>query len=40
MREAIAFRVVEDQVVTVVRHGNLEEAFEATGLGEGDLYEQ
>lgn len=37
--EGIAFRVVDDQVVTVVRHPSLEEAFEATGLGEADLYE-
>ncbi|MBM7459588.1 nuclear transport factor 2 family protein [Rhodococcus coprophilus] len=37
--EAIAFRVVDDQVVMVVRHDNLEEAFEATGLSEADLYE-
>lgn len=37
--EAIAFRVVDDQVVTVVRHPTLEEAFEATGLNESDLYE-
>ncbi|UYP18341.1 nuclear transport factor 2 family protein [Rhodococcus sp. Z13] len=37
--EAIAFRVVDDQVVTVVRHTTLEEAFEATGLSEADLYE-
>ncbi|TCN46245.1 SnoaL-like protein [Rhodococcus sp. SMB37] len=40
VEEAIAFRVVEDQVVTVVRHGSLQDAFEATGLGEADLYEQ
>ncbi|MEU5843784.1 nuclear transport factor 2 family protein [Rhodococcus sp. NPDC047139] len=38
--EAIAFRVVDDQVVTVVRHADLAEAFEATGLSESDLYEQ
>ncbi|NLV78745.1 MAG: nuclear transport factor 2 family protein [Rhodococcus sp.] len=38
--EAIAFRVVDDQVVTVVRHPRLTDAFEATGLGEGDLYEE
>ena len=37
--EAIAFRVVDDRVVMVVRHSNLEEAFEATGLSEADLYE-
>ncbi|KSZ60426.1 SnoaL-like domain-containing protein [Rhodococcus rhodochrous J3] len=38
--EAIAFRVVDDQVVTVVRHTDLAEAFEATGLSEADLYEE
>lgn len=37
--EGMAFRVVDDQVVTVVRHASLEEAFEATGLRESDLYE-
>ncbi|MBS9375567.1 nuclear transport factor 2 family protein [Rhodococcus sp. B50] len=38
--EAIAFRVVDDQVVIVVRHADLAEAFEATGLSEADLYEE
>ncbi len=37
--EAIAFRVVGDHVVSVYRHDTLEEAFEATRLNEGDLYE-
>lgn len=37
--EAIAFRVVDDRVVTVVRHADLDEAFEATGLSKADLYE-
>ncbi|MEE2035371.1 nuclear transport factor 2 family protein [Rhodococcus chondri] len=40
IEEAIAFRVVDDQVVTVVRHPNLEDAFDATGLSEADLYEE
>lgn len=38
VEEAIAFRVVDDQVVTVVRHPDLGDAFEATGLSEDDLY--
>ncbi len=37
--EAIAFRVVDDKVVMVVRHNSLAEAFEATGLTEADLYQ-
>lgn len=37
--EAYAFRVVDDQVVMVVRHTDLGEAFEATGLSEADLYQ-
>ncbi|MFD4180601.1 nuclear transport factor 2 family protein [Rhodococcus sp. NPDC058514] len=39
IEQAIAFRVVDDRVVTVVRHRDLENAFDATGLGEADLYE-
>ena len=37
--EALAFRVVDDQVVSVYRHPTLEHALEATRLGEEDLYE-
>ncbi|NLE79825.1 MAG: nuclear transport factor 2 family protein [Rhodococcus sp.] len=40
IEQAIALRVIDDQVVTVVPHANLEDAFAATGLGEADLYEE
>lgn len=35
-REASAFRVVDDQVVSMFRHPNLPAAFEATGVRESD----
>ncbi|MCW4354946.1 nuclear transport factor 2 family protein [Hoyosella sp. YIM 151337] len=35
-REASAFRVVSDQVVSMFRHASLQRAFEATGLRESD----
>ncbi|MBB3037460.1 nuclear transport factor 2 family protein [Hoyosella altamirensis] len=34
--QASAFRVVDDQVVSMFRHASLDEAFEATGLRAAD----
>ncbi|EOM74947.1 nuclear transport factor 2 family protein [Rhodococcus rhodnii] len=36
---AVAFRVVDDKVVSVFRHATLADAFEDTGLSEKDLWE-
>ncbi|NLU83502.1 nuclear transport factor 2 family protein [Rhodococcus sp. HNM0569] len=36
---ALAFRVVDDQVVSVFRHPTLTDALEDTGLSEKDLWE-